>query len=143
MEFNQELLWIALGVFIGIIISLALPKLKDLFGSEVEEEETEEDDNLFQGDEQIKDLPNASEAYDRALFEKYPIDDLKMMLAVRTDLGMTKGKLCAQCGHGTLGSFYAAKKWASQSTYWKKIVDRWSYEGQKKVAVKAPSEADL
>ena len=31
----------------------------------------------------------------RALFEKFPIDDLKMMLAVRTDLGMTKGKLCA------------------------------------------------
>ncbi len=65
------------------------------------------------------------------------------MLAVRTDLGMTKGKMCAQCGHGTLGAYYQAKKWATQSTYWKKIVDRWSMEGQKKVAVKAPTEADL
>ena len=66
-----------------------------------------------------------------------------MMLAVRTDLGMTKGKLCAQCGHATLGSFFAAKKWATKSAYWKKILDRWSYDGQKKGAVKAQSEAEL
>ena len=65
------------------------------------------------------------------------------MLVVRTDLKLTKAQLCTQCGHGTLGAFYQAKKWATDSAYWKKIVDRWAVEGQKKVAVKAVSEQVL
>ena len=142
MQFNLELIWVALGVLIGIIISFALPSIKRISGGN-SEQDYEDDDGLFDDDEQITVPENMTKELDAALFAKYPVDDLKMMLAVRTDLGMTKGKLCAQCGHGTLGAFYCAKKFATKSTYWKKIVDRWSYEGQKKVAVKVTSEADL
>ena len=66
-----------------------------------------------------------------------------MMLAVRTDLGMTKGKIGAQCGHATLGAYNTTKKWANKSTYWRKALKTWSYVGQKKVCVKATSEAQL
>ena len=66
-----------------------------------------------------------------------------MMLAVRSDLGMTKGKIGAQCGHATLGAFHTIKKWAKTSTYWSKVLKTWSYVGQKKVCVKATSEAHL
>ena len=67
----------------------------------------EKDEGLFDDDDQIK-IPSSIQdgKADAVLFAKYPVNDLKMMLAVRTDLGMTKGKLCAQCGHGTLGAFY-------------------------------------
>mgnify|MGYP003903316443 CR=1 FL=1 len=40
------------------------------------------------------------------MFDMFPIgDDLKMMLVVREDLKMGKGKIGAQCGHATLGSY--------------------------------------
>ena len=104
---------------------------------------SDDEDSLFDDDEQIKVNPQISASYDAAMFKKYPIVDYKMMLAVRTDMGMTKGKLCAQCGHGALGAYYQAKKWATRSAYWKKVVDRWTYEGSKKVAVKVSSEAEL
>jgi len=66
-----------------------------------------------------------------------------MVLAVRQDLQMGKGKIGAQCGHATLGSFYATKKWAKKSKYWSKVVKKWQYEGQRKICVKVPSEAEL
>lgn len=30
---------------------------------------------------------------------------IKMVMCVRSDLGMTKGKIGAQCGHATLGAY--------------------------------------
>lgn len=35
---------------------------------------------------------------------QYPAEDIKMVLVVRNDLQMGKGKIGAQCGHATLGS---------------------------------------
>ena len=52
-----------------------------------------------------------------------------MMMAVRNDLGMTKGKIGAQCGHATLGAYKKVKLWASDSKYWRKVLEKWSYEG--------------
>ena len=66
-----------------------------------------------------------------------------MMMAVRNDLGMTKGKIGAQCGHATLGAFKQVKRWAKDSKYWKKVLDKWSFEGQKKVCVRVNSEAEI
>ena len=56
---------------------------------------------------------------------------------------MTKGKMGAQCGHATLGSYKVTKKWAQSSKYWTKALEKWSYEGQKKICVKATSEAEI
>ena len=48
-----------------------------------------------------------------------------MIMVVRTDLKMGKGKIGAQCGHATLGSYAVTKKWAKTSSYWKKVLLRW------------------
>ena len=77
---------------------------------------------------------------DKALFDQYPIDDVKQVFAVRTDLGMTKGKIGAQVGHATLGAYNTTKKWAKTSKYWSQALKTWSYIGQKKICVKATSE---
>ena len=82
-----------MGVFIGVLFALALPTIKGFFSSSPAT--GDEDDSVFDGDEQIKIPDNLTNELDNALFVKYPVKDLKMMLAVRTDLGMTKGKLCA------------------------------------------------
>ena len=74
----------------------------------------------------------------------FPIgDDLKMMLVVREDLKMGKGKIGAQCGHATLGAYQRAKKMSAGSKYWTKVIEKWSWGGQKKICLKVPGEADL
>ena len=75
--------------------------------------------------------------------EKYPPNDVKMVLATRNDLGMGKGKIGAQCGHATLGSYQQTKRWSAKSTYWKTILSTWSAIGQKKICVKVNSEQEM
>ena len=84
-----------------------------------------------------------SKISDKQLFEKYPLRNIKQILVVRDDLKMGKGKIGAQCGHATLGSFKSATKLSKNSKYWTKTLEKWSWEGQKKVCVKVPTEADL
>ena len=52
-----------------------------------------------------------------------------MVLVVRDDLKMGKGKIGAQCGHATLGSYGKVKKMQQSSKYWNKIMDKYIWEG--------------
>ncbi|MFX1319549.1 MAG: peptidyl-tRNA hydrolase Pth2 [Promethearchaeota archaeon] len=63
--------------------------------------------------------------------------EYKQMLVIRTDLKMSRGKLAVQVAHAAVSSAEEARKHAPAS--WRK----WLWEGQKKVAVKVPTEADL
>jgi PTH2 family peptidyl-tRNA hydrolase len=63
--------------------------------------------------------------------------EYKQVIVFRMDLQMSKGKIAAQAGHAAVSAaqdaFVHHKKW------W----EAWLYEGQKKVAVKVPSEKEL
>ncbi|KAJ8653050.1 peptidyl-tRNA hydrolase [Lichtheimia ornata] len=61
-------------------------------------------------------------------------DNFKMVLVVRTDLGMTKGKVAAQCGHATLACYKSAMKSNPE------VLRIWERTGQAKVALKCDSE---
>jgi peptidyl-tRNA hydrolase, PTH2 family len=63
--------------------------------------------------------------------------EYKQVIVFRTDLQMSKGKIAAQAGHAAVSS--------SQEAYQrhKKWWEAWLYEGQKKVALKVPSEKEL
>ena len=61
----------------------------------------------------------------------------KMVLVLRTDLKMSKGKIAAQAGHAAVSAAEEAKK--RHPKWWKK----WFEEGQCKIAVKARSENEL
>ena len=80
---------------------------------------------------------------DQLLFAAFPIQEVKLVMVVREDLKMTKGKIGAQCGHGTLGAVEQAEKMGKTSSYWRKVVNNWSWEGQKKVCLKVMSEQEL
>ena len=58
----------------------------------------------------------------------------KQVIVVRTDIKMSKGKVAAQCAHAAVDAAHKADK---------KIMDTWKKEGQKKIIVKARSEAEL
>lgn len=61
----------------------------------------------------------------------------KQVIAVRTDLGMSKGKTAVQVAHGSVSA--AEKARVSKQDVWKS----WFNEGQKKVAVKVESEEEI
>lgn len=61
----------------------------------------------------------------------------KQVIAVRTDLMMSKGKLAVQVAHGAVSSAERAK--ATSPDDW----ESWFKEGQKKVVVKVQTADDL
>lgn len=65
------------------------------------------------------------------------LDDFKMILVVRNDLKMGKGKIAAQCSHATLGLY---KKLLNRAP---KALNRWEMCAQPKVVVKIESEEDM
>ncbi|KAJ8771298.1 hypothetical protein K2173_026475 [Erythroxylum novogranatense] len=65
------------------------------------------------------------------------LDDFKMVLVVRNDLKMGKGKIAAQCSHATLGLY---KKLLYRAP---KALSRWEMCAQPKVVVKIESEEDI
>ena len=51
--------------------------------------------------------------------------EVEMALVVRTDLGMTKGKIAAQCGHAVLGSFKSADILADKHEAYLEVLTTW------------------
>lgn len=69
-----------------------------------------------------------------ALFLKTKADEeYKMVIVMRSDLKMSKGKLAAQAAHAAVNCAFAAKKKDPKG------FDRWYSEGQKKVVLKVDS----
>ncbi|ELP91395.1 peptidyl-tRNA hydrolase 2, putative [Entamoeba invadens IP1] len=58
-----------------------------------------------------------------------PNEEYKLVLCVRKDLKMGKGKIAAQCGHAAVGCVLKAQKTD------KKALESWQYCGQAKVAL--------
>jgi len=63
--------------------------------------------------------------------------DMKLVLVVRNDLKMGKGKAAAQCSHATLAAYKQAKR---KSPAWLRV---WECNGQPKVTLKCESEDSL
>ncbi|QSZ36670.1 hypothetical protein DSL72_006551 [Monilinia vaccinii-corymbosi] len=66
-------------------------------------------------------------------------EECKLVLVVRTDLGMTKGKIAAQCSHATLACYKTISRKDPNSL----ILRRWERQGQAKVALQVKSEDEL
>ncbi|OBT94119.1 hypothetical protein VE01_07048 [Pseudogymnoascus verrucosus] len=63
-------------------------------------------------------------------------EECKLVLVVRTDLGMTKGKIAAQCGHAVLACYKSSLR---TNPY----LRAWERGGQAKIAVQINSEAGI
>lgn len=60
-----------------------------------------------------------------------------MVLVVRSDLQMTKGKIAAQCGHAAVAAFETAQKEDPDS------LNVWQSTGQAKIALKTDSLEEI
>ncbi|KAG9197541.1 hypothetical protein G6514_001446 [Epicoccum nigrum] len=114
----------SLGLFGGSPISEPLRKQSE----KEKEEDTSEDES---SDDEDDDTAPA----------EFPghTEECKMVLVVRTDLGMTKGKIGAQCGHATLACYKHFLRHAPESA----ILKRWERMGQAKVALQVKGEEEL
>eukprot|EP00013_Stygamoeba_regulata_P021311 CAMPEP_0177661684 /NCGR_PEP_ID=MMETSP0447-20121125/18839_1 /TAXON_ID=0 /ORGANISM="Stygamoeba regulata, Strain BSH-02190019" /LENGTH=155 /DNA_ID=CAMNT_0019167101 /DNA_START=115 /DNA_END=582 /DNA_ORIENTATION=- len=65
--------------------------------------------------------------------------DYKMVMCVRTDLKMGKGKAAAQCCHATLGAYQRAMRKPKFAS----MVEGWEQRGQAKVALKINSQEEM
>ncbi|XP_029467400.1 peptidyl-tRNA hydrolase 2, mitochondrial isoform X2 [Rhinatrema bivittatum] len=63
--------------------------------------------------------------------------EFKMVLIVRNDLKMGKGKVAAQCSHAAVSAYKQVLKRNPE------LLKQWEYCGQPKVVVKAPDEETL
>ncbi|KAK5989303.1 Peptidyl-tRNA hydrolase 2 [Cladobotryum mycophilum] len=69
-------------------------------------------------------------------------EECKLVLVVRTDLGMTKGKIAAQCSHATLACYKKLAR-AEPDSPERKVLSRWERLGQAKIAVQIKSQEEL
>ncbi|KAF9769829.1 hypothetical protein IL306_012686 [Fusarium sp. DS 682] len=69
-------------------------------------------------------------------------EECKLVLVVRTDLGMTKGKIAAQCSHATLACYKALSRAPANSPQ-SQILKRWERLGQAKIAVQVKSQDEM
>ncbi|KAL1501317.1 hypothetical protein ABEB36_006660 [Hypothenemus hampei] len=64
-------------------------------------------------------------------------DEVRLILGVRNDLKMQKGKVAAQCGHGAMAAY------ANVSQKRPELLKEWLKNGGTKIAVKIDSEEEL
>ncbi|CAF9922113.1 hypothetical protein IMSHALPRED_005342 [Imshaugia aleurites] len=65
-------------------------------------------------------------------------EECKMVLVVRTDLGMGKGKIAAQCAHAALANYTALLSSSPSPSHTHPLLRRWAATGQAKIALQAP-----
>uniref|UniRef100_A0A6A7G158 peptidyl-tRNA hydrolase n=1 Tax=Hirondellea gigas TaxID=1518452 RepID=A0A6A7G158_9CRUS len=80
---------------------------------------------------------NSSEAWNEDGFLAEGGGQFKLVLVVRSDLKMGKGKMAAQCSHATL------KAYKQVSMHKKDVLKGWESNGQPKVVVRIENESSL
>ncbi|KAL4780749.1 peptidyl-tRNA hydrolase PTH2-domain-containing protein [Aspergillus varians] len=130
------------GYFLGQGASLGLFSTKEKEGwpnsynVKVHRGSSDEEDNT-----EVEDEESDEEEGDGSELAKFEdnTEEVKLVLVVRTDLGMTKGKIAAQCSHATLACYKYLVANPASST----ILRRWEGQGQAKIALQIKSEEDL
>jgi peptidyl-tRNA hydrolase len=132
-----------LGFFIGQGASLGLFSSATAKSSSEQRKASSEGDKA-QGKEDSsseEDWENESDEEDGGELATFAgnNDEVKLVLVVRTDLGMGKGKIAAQCSHATLAcyKYYVSKSPGSP------ILKRWERGGQAKVALQVRTEEEM
>ncbi|KCV72013.1 hypothetical protein H696_01420 [Fonticula alba] len=108
-------------------------------GPAVESDGYDTDEEDFDTDENYEAESSDSDESDNSDDEENYVPH-KMVLVIRMDLGMQKGKIAAQCSHATLSAYSRAR----DNPAWRPLLRRWMrYSGQAKVTLKGDSEEHL
>ena len=95
----DALFWVALGVILTLTFERYLPF--NLGGGPDSQASKKEEESEFDG----KNPDGTTRIRDEVLQAAFPIQEVKLVMVVREDLKMGKGKIGAQCGHATIAAF--------------------------------------
>ncbi|KAM7455961.1 hypothetical protein BLSTO_03287 [Blastocystis sp. subtype 1] len=109
--------WLNLILRVLLVFALGMVVGYKWCEKQIEEEYDDDSDSSDESDEEEDENPDYS---------------MKMVLCVRRDLPMTKGKACAQCCHAAVGAVGRARK------HTKETYKTWCRSGCKKVALSCP-----
>ncbi|KAA8648783.1 hypothetical protein EYZ11_004910 [Aspergillus tanneri] len=128
------------GYFLGQGASLGLfsPREKEGWPSSYDVKVHQDSSDEEGDDEDDSEEEDEGDGGELASFENND-EEVKLVLVVRTDLGMTKGKIAAQCSHATLACY----KYLTAYTPNSPILRRWERQGQAKIALQVKSEEEL
>lgn len=126
-----------LTLFLATVSPFLIAKLTSSFWNTSKKEETKR--NATSANEvTIEELQQEDIHEDKGINDYSMLEGpFKMILVVNNELGMTKGKIAAQCGHATLGCYKEACKKTPNAVQW------WGRLGQAKIAVKIDSTKQL
>ena len=110
----------------------AIRKKREVADSEEDEDDAEEDDT---DDSDSEDPQSDLQTFTDST------EELKLVLCVRTDLGMGKGKIAAQASHATLANYTHLLHHQRPSP--SPLLQRWARYGQAKIAVQVQGEEQL
>ncbi|RMJ25631.1 hypothetical protein PHISP_03503 [Aspergillus sp. HF37] len=128
--------FIGQGASLGLFSSSERKSWPNSYDVQVHRDSSDEDED--EEDEADSEDEDEGDGGELASF-KDNVDEVKLVLVVRTDLGMTKGKIAAQCSHATLACYKNFLTHAPDSP----ILRRWEREGQAKIALQIKSEDEL
>ena len=100
--------------------------------------------NYLEGDEEDSEDDSEEDSDDSEGELEEDEEEHKMVLVVRQDLKMGKGKIGAQCGHATLGAYKSLLMKANKGSVGAARALRiWESLGQAKVVVQVKTEEDM
>eukprot|EP00032_Breviata_anathema_P000693 JZ550206.1.p1 GENE.JZ550206.1~~JZ550206.1.p1 ORF type:complete len:202 (+),score=24.75 JZ550206.1:70-675(+) len=134
------LLYTSVGVVVGYFLNKLTAKSTPVVEQkEATKEETKKDEikpaSAEKEESEWEDEDMEDEGGD-AKFKRTK-EEYKMLLVVRQDLKMGKGKVAAQCAHAALGAYKRVVRIAPD------VINTWERYGQCKVAVKAETEEEI
>lgn len=113
---------------------------KDAKSKKAAEDESEDEDSESEDDSEDDEEDDDEDEDDDG-------EEHKMVLCVRTDLKMQRGKVAAQCGHAVLGAYREARRRGrsgkEDQEVCREALRQWSRQGQAKIALAIPDEAKM
>ncbi|KAF5858163.1 Gluconate transport-inducing protein [Aspergillus alliaceus] len=126
--------FIGQGASLGLFSSNEKEGWPNSYNVKVPQHSSDEEDD----DEEESDSEEEGDGSELASFDKNN-EEVKLVLVVRTDLGMTKGKIAAQCSHATLACY----KYITAHSPNSPLLRRWESQGQAKIALQTKSEEEM
>ncbi|PWN29481.1 peptidyl-tRNA hydrolase II [Jaminaea rosea] len=123
-----------------LVIGYYLGVGRSLFSTKAKYEDEADDDSDLESEDGSVDLTDEQKANGDAkmnVLKAGLLEECKLVLLVRQDLKMDKGKIAAQCSHATLACYKSMLKSNP------KLLKHWETIGQAKVALKCPSEEEM
>ncbi|BFZ59211.1 hypothetical protein YB2330_000216 [Saitoella coloradoensis] len=128
-------LCLAVGYYVGLGASLGVSSSNKTRSKKKDAEPVTDLESESEAEEEATDSEDEAPATTEA--SANTTEEAKLVLVVRTDLGMTKGKIAAQCSHATLACYKSLLRHNPA------LLQHWESAGQPKITLQTKDEEEM